>query len=159
MKKVRVYSVILIAQLGQYLVTLEEVDGIRLIPIWMGPAEGGAIAAHLNKQKFPRPITHDLMINIFKELGATIDKVTITDLKESTFYATMTLCVNSKKINIDSRPSDGIALAVRVNAPIFMDKIIFDKCPLIKKPITSSEVKNFKKELENLTPNDFFKKT
>ena len=157
MKKVRVYSVVLIPQLGQYLITLEEIEGIRLIPIWVGPSEGMAIGAKLEGQKFPRPMTHDLLADILKKLNVKIEQVIITDLKDSTFYATLTLTVDGKKIEIDSRPSDSIALAVRANAPIFINEAVFEKCPLIQKPITDKEVKDFKKQIEGLKPEDFFK--
>lgn len=159
MKKARVYSVILIPQLGQYLVTLEEVDGIRLIPIWVGHGEGMAISAKLNEQTFPRPMTHDLIIDLLNKLNVKVKKVTITDLKENTFYAALSLSVNRKILDIDSRPSDAIALAVRVNAPIFIEDVVFDKCPAIQKPITEEEIKGFRKQLEDLKPEDFFKKT
>lgn len=156
-KRVRVFSVVLIPQLGQYLITLEEAAGVRLIPIWIGPAEGIAIGARLNGQKFPRPLTHDLMANILNKLNAKIEKVTVTDLKDSTFYATITLMVNKEKLEIDSRPSDAIALALRCGCPIFVNDIVFNKCPVIQKPITEKEVEDFKKELENLKPEDFFR--
>jgi uncharacterized protein len=156
-KRVKVYSVVLIPQLGQYLVTLEEADGIRLIPIWVGPAEGMAIGAKLSGQTFPRPITHDLITNILKKIDVKLKKVTVTDLKESTFYATITISFNNSVIEIDSRPSDAIALAIRSNSPIFVNDIVFEKCPIIQKPITDDEVKNFKKQIEDLKPEDFFK--
>ena len=159
MKEARVYSVVLIPQLGQYLVTLEEIDGIRLLPIWVGPTEGMAIGAKLEGQKFPRPITHDLMADVLSKLKVKIEKVTVTDLRDSTFFATIVLKVGSKKIEIDSRPSDGIALAVRANAPIFIEDIVFQKCPLIQKPITDKEIKDFKEQLNSLKPEDFFKHT
>ncbi|MFH0732940.1 MAG: bifunctional nuclease family protein [Candidatus Omnitrophota bacterium] len=159
MKQVKVYSVILMPQLGQYLVTLEEEQGIRLIPIWVGPAEGMAIGAKLNKQSFPRPITHDLLTDIFAKLKVKLEKVTVTDLKDSTFYATITIASGKKTYEVDSRPSDAIALAIRNGSPIFVEDIVFDKCPVIQKPITADEIKDFKKDLENLKPEDFFKET
>ncbi|MBN1405382.1 MAG: bifunctional nuclease family protein [Candidatus Omnitrophica bacterium] len=158
MKKARVYSIILIPQLGQYIVTLEEIGGIRLIPIWIGPSEGMAISAKLNSQVFQRPMTHDLISDMLGKVKAKIKKVTITDVKDNTFYASMTLSFNKKIIEIDSRPSDAIALAVRVNAAIFIDDAVFKKCPSIQKPITEQEITDFKKHLENLKPEDFFKK-
>jgi len=158
-KQAKVYSVILIPQLGQYLVTLEEMDGIRLVPIWVGSSEGMAIAAKVEGQTFPRPMTHDLMADIFKKFNITVEKVIVTDLKDSTFFAKTILTRDGQTIEMDARPSDSIALAVRLNAPIFIDDMVFDKCPLIQKPITEEEVKGFKKELENLKPEDFFRET
>lgn len=156
-KQVRIYSVVLMPQIGQYLVTLEEIGGIRLIPIWVGPAEGMAIGTKLEGQKFPRPITHDLMVNILNQLNAKLKKITVTDLKDSTFYATITLSINNKTMEIDSRPSDAIALAIRSNSPMFVNNIVFQKCPVIQKPISDNEIRNFRKQLKNLKPEDFFK--
>ena len=158
MKQVRVYSVVLVSQLGQYLVTLEEIDGIRLIPIWIGPTEGMAIGSKLEGQRFSRPLTHDLISNILNKLNAKLERVIVTDLKDSTFYANMHILVNGNKINIDSRPSDAIALAVRSNADIYVTDTVFKKCPVIQKPISEKEVKNFKRRIEDLKPEDFFRK-
>ena len=157
MKQARVFSVILMPQLGQYLVTLEEIDGIRLIPIWVGPSEGMAIASRLENQKFPRPLTHDLLSNMLKQCDIKVEKVIVTDIKENTFYAVISIVSNGRKMQVDSRPSDAIALAVRSNAPIFIRDIIFAKCPVIQKPITKDEVTDFKKRLKNIKPEDFFK--
>jgi bifunctional DNase/RNase len=156
-KEAKIFSLVMVPQTEQYLVTLEELNGIRLLPIWIGPAEGMAIASALQKQRFPRPMTHDLLVNLVKELGAKVDRVIITDLKENTFFANIMLKVNGKEYAIDSRPSDSIAIAVRVNAPIFVEDIVLEKCPEIKKPISKEEIEKFKKNLEGLRPEDFFK--
>lgn len=157
MKKANIFSLVMVPQTGQYLVTLEELEGTRLLPIWIGPAEGMAIAAALQKQDFPRPLTHDLLTNILKELEAKVEKVIITDLRDDTFYANIILKTKEKIYNIDSRPSDSIAIAVRTQAPIFIEDKVFEKCPKIHKPITDEEAKKFKKEIVNLRPEDFFK--
>lgn len=157
MKEAKIFSLIMVPQTGQYLVTLEELEGTRLLPIWIGPAEGMAIAAVLQKQDFPRPLTHDLLTNILKELEAKVEKVIITDLKNDTFYANIILKTKGKIYHIDSRPSDSIAISVRTQAPIFIEDKVFEKCPKIYKPITDKEVEKFKKELANLRPEDFFK--
>ncbi|MFH1868035.1 MAG: bifunctional nuclease family protein [Candidatus Omnitrophota bacterium] len=157
MKKASIFSLIMVKEAGQYLVTLEEAVGMRLIPIWIGPAEGVSIAAALQKQSFPRPLTHDLFISMLKEMEVKIEKIIITDLKHDTFYANIVLRKNGKSYVIDSRPSDSIAIAVRAQAPIFIEEEVFNKCPEILKPITEKEVDRFKKVLENLRPEDFFK--
>lgn len=157
MIKAKIFSLVMVPRAGQYLVTLEEQDGIRLLPIWIGPAEGMAIAAALQKQDFPRPLTHDLIINLLKELGAKIEKVVITELKNDTFYADIVLKVNGKLHRIDARPSDSIAISVRAQAPIFIENEVFEKCPKIDKPISEREIEKFKKDLANLRPEDFFK--
>ncbi len=157
-KAAKIYSLIFIPPLAQYVVTLEEVDGTRLVPIWIGITEGNAIAMVLQGEKFHRPLTHDLMANILRDVGAKVEKIVISDLKENAYYATITIKQNGKTYEIDSRPSDAMALAVRTNSPIFIDEIVLKLCPVISKPITEDEVKKFKEELKNLRPEDFFKK-
>lgn len=158
LKPAKIYSLIFIPPLAQYMVTLEEVDGTRLVPIWIGINEGNAIAMVLQGEKFHRPLTHDLLANILKDVGAKIEKIVISDLKENAYYALITIKQNSKTYEIDSRPSDAMALAVRVNCPIFIDEKVLKLCPVINKPISDDDVKKFKEELKNLRPEDFFKK-
>ena len=157
MKKTNIYSLMVIPEAGQYMVSLEEENGTRLIPIWIGPAEGMAISAALRKEFFPRPLTHDLIWNILKEMGAIVEKIVVTDLVNGTFLAQIYLKHSEKQYKIDARPSDAIAIALRSSSPIFTDEKVFNKCPVIEKPITEDEVKSFKKRLETLKPEDFFK--
>ncbi len=158
LKPAKIYSLIFIPPLAQYVVTLEEVDGTRLVPIWIGITEGNAIAMIIQGQKFHRPLTHDLMANIIKDVGAEVERIVISDLKENAYYATITIKQNGKTYEIDSRPSDAMALAVRTKSPIFIDEKVFKLCPVINKPITDDEVKKFKEELKGLRPEDFFKR-
>lgn len=157
-KPAKIYSLIFIPPLAQYVVTLEEVDGTRLVPIWIGINEGNAIAMVLQGEKFHRPLTHDLLANILKDVGAKIEKIIISDLKENAYYATIMIRQNSKTLEIDSRPSDAMALAVRTNSPIFIDEKVLKLCPVINKPISEEDVKRFKDELKNLRPEDFFRR-
>jgi bifunctional DNase/RNase len=156
-KKATVFSLIMVREAGQYLLTLEEADGMRLLPIWIGPAEGMSIAAALGKQSFPRPLTHDLFISVLKEMEVKVEKIIITDLKNDTFYANIILRRNGKSYVIDSRPSDSIAIALRTEAPIFIEEDVLAKCPEIRKPITEEEVDRFRKDIENMKPEDFFR--
>ena len=158
MKLTKIYSLIFIPPLAQYDVTLEEADGSRLIPIWIGISEGASIAMVLEGEKFKRPLTHDLTVNLIKALGGSLEKIIISDLKENAYYATLILKQGERSLEIDSRPSDAIALAVRTGAPIFVEEKVLALCPVINKPISEDEVKNFEKEIENLRPEDFFKK-
>ena len=158
LKAAKIYSLILIPPLAQYVVTLEEIGGSRLVPIWIGINEGNSIAMVLQGEKFKRPLTHDLMTSIFKEVGAEIEKIIISDLRENAYYAIIALRQGDKTLNIDSRPSDAIALAVRTNSPIFIDEKVLSLCPVINKPISEEEIKNFEQEMENLRPEDFFRK-
>lgn len=156
LKAVNLYS--LVALGNQYVVVLEEIDGPRLLPIWIGPAEGNSIAMFLNHIQLPRPMTHDLMISLLDSLDVKISRVVITELKDSTFYASIFLKRNGSEIQeIDARPSDSIALALRSAAPLFVDEGVFQKCEPLLKPISKEEVDEFKKKLSTLKPEDIFK--
>lgn len=154
-KPVNLYS--LVALGSQYVVVLEEMDGPRLIPIWIGPAEGNAIATHLNNIQLPRPMTHDLLLNCLKDLKAKVVKVVITELKDSTFYATLYVEKDSSVLEIDARPSDSIAIALRASAPLFVDESVFEQCEPLLKPISKNEVEDFKTKLQDLKPQDIYK--
>ena len=155
LKAVNLYS--LVALGSQYVIVLEEIDGPRLIPIWIGPSEGNSIAMHLNHIQIPRPMTHDLMINVLSTLNVKISKVVITDLKESTFYASIFLQQNQHVEEIDARPSDSIALALRASCPLFVDESVFNQCEPLLKPISKEEVDDFRKKLVDLKPEDIYK--
>lgn len=157
MKEARIFSLVLIPLLGQYVVTLEEVGGQRLIPIWIGVNEGNAIGLKLQGEALPRPMTHDLIASVLGALHVTMDRIVVADLKEGTYYATIELVRDGQRISVDSRPSDAMALAVRMNAPIFVDEKVWKKCPVIMKPITDDEVEKFKRGLQEMKPEDFFK--
>ena len=157
MKKAKIYSLIIVPEAGQYMVTLEEAEGTRLIPIWIGPSEGMAIAAALQKSAFPRPLTHDLICNMLTKIDAVVEKVVVTDLVDGTFFGEIVIKHEKKSCSIDARPSDSIAIALRMNAPVFVDEKVFKKCPVIEKPITEAEVRVFKERLKTLKPEDFFK--
>jgi bifunctional DNase/RNase len=156
-KETRLYS---LAQVGgQAVLVLEEVDGPRLLPIWIGLYEAGSIGMALTPdKKFPRPLTHDLFLSVLHELGAKLEKVAVTDLKDSTFFAELFLRRGTSETwTVDSRPSDAIALAVRENCPIYVSNTVFDACPELLKPISATEVDDFRKKLETMTPEDFFR--
>lgn len=156
-KEAKIFSLVLIPLLGQYVITLEETGGQRLVPIWIGVNEGNAIGLKLQDEKLPRPMTHDLMTNILKALGVKVEKVLISDLRDGTYYAVIQLIIGSKRFEIDARPSDAMALAVRGEAPIFVGEKVLKKCPIIMKPITEDEVEKFKQNLQALKPEDFFR--
>lgn len=158
LKSAKIYSLILIPPLGQYVVTLEEAGGSRLIPIWIGANEGNSIAMILQGEKFHRPLTHDLMTNILKDLGAEVERIIISDLRDNAYFAVIVLKHKDGVLSIDARPSDAIALAVRTNSPIFIDEKVLSLCPVINKPISEDEIRNFEQEMENLRPEDFFRK-
>jgi hypothetical protein len=125
--------------------------------VWIGIYEGGAIGMSLAGQKFPRPLTHDLMLTMLECVGVKVEKITITELRDSTFFAEISLERNGQKFSIDARPSDSIALAVRSNCPIFVTEAVFQACPELLKPITDEELTDFKEKLKTMTPEDFLK--
>lgn len=155
LKEAKIFS--LAQVVDRCIVVVEEISGPRLVPIWIGIFEGGAIAAELTGQEPPRPMTHDLVNNILKASHINLEKVVITDLKDNTYFAELHLKTNGSVTVIDSRPSDALALAVRAHCPLFVSETVFKKCPELLKPISEDEVKNFKDELKNMKPEDFFK--
>ena len=115
----------------QRVVILKEKLAKRYLPIWIGPAEADAIAVKLQGVTVPRPLTHDLLSSVIDSLGAGIDSIIVSDLKSDTFYAKIILSVNGEQVEIDSRPSDALALAVRTDAPIFAEEAVLDKAGIL----------------------------
>ena len=107
-------------------VVLEEQDGPRMLPIWIGPAEASSIAAHIHKQPPPRPNFHDLAMRVIQSVEAELVRVVITEIRDSTYYAKLVLRANGRAIEIDVRPSDAIAVAVRLGAPILVREALFE---------------------------------
>jgi len=142
----------------QPIVLLRTLDGTKFLPIWIGHPEAAAILMKLQGTPTPRPMTHDLVTDMLGELNASVARVAVTELRENTFYAQITLQVNGSEIEIDSRPSDAIALAVRADAKIYVaDEVIDDSAiEFNQEPEDSGEViDEFKKFLDNVTPEDF----
>ncbi|MBI1870796.1 MAG: bifunctional nuclease family protein [Chlamydiae bacterium] len=158
MKKAKINSLMLIAQMGQYVVVLEAIDDQRLVPIWIGASEGSSIALQLQGAELPRPITHDLIVNILKMFDVKFQKIIVSDLKDNTYFAIIELEFQGRHYEIDARPSDAIAIAVRSDTPIFIDEKVLEKCPKIDRPISDEEVDKFKKDLQNMSPEEFFKR-
>ncbi len=115
----------------QRVVILEEKMADRYLPIWIGAAEADAIAIKLQGISVPRPLTHDLLQSTIDCLGARVDSVIVCDLKNDTFYAKIILNVDGGRVEIDSRPSDALALAVRVKVPIYVDESVLDKAGIL----------------------------
>ncbi|WP_038056180.1 bifunctional nuclease family protein [Thermodesulfobacterium hydrogeniphilum] len=144
---------------------LKEAEGDRILPIWIGVLEATSIAAKLENIQFPRPLTHDLMKNIFDFLGVKIPKIEIVDLKDNTYYAVITINIEGKTIDIDARPSDAVALALRTGAEIFVNEEVLKKSQLYSETpaekekeivgATEQEKEKLKELLENLDPKYF----
>jgi bifunctional DNase/RNase len=115
----------------QRVVILKEKAAERYLPIWIGPAEADAIAIKLQGVTVPRPLTHDLLHSVIGTLGATVNSIIISDLKSDTFYAKILLAEDGGQTEIDCRPSDAMALAVRAEVPIFADEAVLDKAGIL----------------------------
>ena len=135
-------------------IILKEKEGQKTLPIWIGLFEAQAIALALEKVKPLRPLTHDLAQLLIEKLDGKLDRVVISDVINNTFYARLFIQRNGENVEVDSRPSDAIALALRFKAPIFVDETIWKKLTLGSKPISDEEIKDFKKKLKDLRPKD-----
>jgi bifunctional DNase/RNase len=111
----------------QRVVILKEKESDRYLPIWIGPAEADAIAVRLQDVSVARPLTHDLLRSVIDSLGASVEYVLVSDLSNDTFFARIMLHVDGRAMEIDSRPSDAIALAVRVQVPIYAEETVLEK--------------------------------
>ncbi|OGV95354.1 MAG: hypothetical protein A3I04_01230 [Nitrospinae bacterium RIFCSPLOWO2_02_FULL_39_110] len=141
------------------IITLKDLSGKWFLPIWVGIFEANAIAIQMEKIATPRPMTHDLIKNIIDGIEAKVNHIVVNDLKDNTFYAVISLTLNNHIVNIDSRPSDAIAVALRVNAPIYVaEKVInMAKGPGLSEGEDIKDQEKLKKWLEDLRPEDFGK--
>jgi bifunctional DNase/RNase len=135
------------------IIILKDEGSDNVLPIWVGIFEANAIALQIEKIGTPRPMTHDLIKNLLETLSAQVDKIVITELKDSTFFALIHLNVQGNIIEVDSRPSDAIAIALRAEAPIYVDEDVISKAKKIDLK-EAGESERLKKWLENLDPDD-----
>ena len=140
---------------------LKNIEGDKTVPIWIGLLEATAIAGELEKIKFSRPMTHDLMKNMMDQLGVRLAKVEICDLRDNTFYALLYMVLKDKEFSMDARPSDAIALALRAEAPIYVEEQVILKSKDVdlgsKEEVQSAEGKKWTEILESLSPDEFGK--
>jgi bifunctional DNase/RNase len=136
------------------IVILKNISGESVLPIWVGIFEANAIALQVENITTPRPMTHDLIKSILDDLDATLMKIVICELKDSTFYANIFLKRNGKTVKIDSRPSDAIALALRTDASIFVEESVVEQAKSIDLTNDTGETVRLKKLLENLSGDD-----
>jgi uncharacterized protein len=142
----------------QPIVLLKTKDGNKYLPIWIGQPEAAAILMKLQGASTPRPMTHDLVTDILGHLDAQVIRITVTELRENTFYAQITVQMDGTEIEVDSRPSDAIALAIRAEAPIFAaDSVIEESAIEFEGEEVNEEemVAEFKKFLDHVTPEEF----
>ena len=130
---------------NMYILLLKEIDGNGTLPIWIGKPEADSIALALGKVETPRPLTHDLVKNIADSLKIKITKIIVTEIQDNTYYALLCLNDGKKETFVDSRPSDAVAVALRVNAPIFVEESVMERK-------SSDELEEW---LKNLKPEDF----
>ncbi len=138
-------------------VILQEIDGTRVLPIWIGPSEASSIAMELAGKKFQRPLTHDLLKTVIEGLRGKVTKVIITELKESTFYAKVLIQREKDVLGIDARPSDSIALALRAHSPIFISSGLFQLGQTETAMSEEEKADALRNFLRNLPPEDFGK--
>jgi len=136
------------------IVVLKDVHGNSVLPIWVGVYEANAIALEIEKVQTPRPMTHDLLRNVFLGLEVRVDKIVVSDLKDDTFYAVIWVEREGQLIMLDSRPSDALALALRMDCPIFVDEQVLKSSKVtsaLAERTTNDQLKNY---LENLSDED-----
>ena len=142
----------------QPIVLLKTRDGNKFLPIWIGHPEAAAILMKLQGANTPRPMTHDLLNDMLERLDVSCSQVAVTELRENTFYASITLRIDGREVEIDSRPSDALALAVRTKAPIFAaEDVIAESAIEFEHEVEDTEevVDKFKEFLDRVTPEDF----
>jgi bifunctional DNase/RNase len=145
----------------QPIVLLKTADGNKFLPIWIGHPEAAAILMKLQSQSPPRPMTHDLLSDMLEQLEAQIVRITVTELRENTFYAQITVQQDGREIEVDSRPSDAIALAIRAEAPIFAADRVIEESAIefegedVDQEVLDAEVAKFRHFLDEVTPEDF----
>lgn len=139
-------------------VILREKDGTRVLPIWIGPAEASAIAMEMQGVKPPRPMTHDLLKSVIVGLGADLRRVTISAIKDKTYFAELLLHRDDHLFQLDARPSDSIALALRLNAPIFTEAELLEQTAVEEGEGAadhSLDAEKLRQHLEKMDPQDF----
>jgi bifunctional DNase/RNase len=158
MIEMRVMGIALDTRTGSPIVVLHDMDNRRALPIWIGSAEASAIIRKIENLTVARPMTHDLIINIIEKAGYTLEKIEINDVEKETYYATLFLKKGDEELQIDSRPSDAIAVAIRVDAPIFVTANVLANGSIstdaAKDEEESEEFKNF---IQSVKPSDFAK--
>src|SRR5262245_8819992 len=139
------------------IIILSDMEGQRILPIWVGFFEANAIALQMENVATPRPMTHDLLKNVISGLNATVKKILVNNLWDNTFYALIYIEMNGEILAIDSRPSDAIAIALRMKYPIFVEVEVIQKAKSIEGTRDLSDRESLQKWLENLRPEELGK--
>ena len=158
MVEMKVSGIVLDPQSKSPILVLRDLDDRRALLIWIGPPEANSIMLVMENIKLSRPSTHDLMINTLKALKAELKSITIHDMKESTYYSQLNLLVNGKMIDVDSRPSDAVSLALRTNATLYVsEQVMLSSSIPIDQNKEEEEAKNFRNFIDSVKPSDFFR--
>jgi bifunctional DNase/RNase len=161
MQEMQIYGVSFDLVGKQPIVLLKTAEGNKFLPIWIGHPEAAAILMKLQSASTPRPMTHDLVTDMLDQLGAQVVRITVTELRENTFFAQITVQQDGSEIDVDSRPSDAIALAIRADAPIFAADEVIEESAIefegdeINQEDLEKEVSKFKQFLDHVTPDEF----
>lgn len=138
------------------IVLLREQSGSRYLPIWIGASEATAIASAIEGVEPPRPLTHDLLALVVSGLGATVERVVVTEMRDSVFYADLVLGTERGEVHISARPSDSIALAIRTNSDVFADPAVLAEAGIeIQEESEEQQIERFREFLEEATVEDF----
>ena len=158
MIEMKVMGIALDTRTGSPIVVLHDLDNRRALPIWIGSAEASAIIRKIEKLSVTRPMTHDLIVDIVKQTGYSVDRVEINDVEKETYYATIFLTNGEKEITIDSRPSDAIAVAMRADAPILVTaNVLMNGAVSTDSARDEEEAEEFKDFIQSVKPSDFEK--
>ena len=161
MQEMQIYGVSFDLVGKQPIVLLKTAEGNKFLPIWIGHPEAAAILMKLQSASTPRQMTHDLVTDMLDQLGAQVTRITVTELRENTFYAQITVQLDGSEIEVDSRPSDAIALAIRAEAPIFAADDVIEESAIefegeeVTEEEIESRVSEFKQFLDEVTPDEF----
>lgn len=148
-KEVKIRGLLVDPTTNSPVVLLKDVSSDIILPIWVGPYEANSIASEIEKLSSQRPMTHDLLRHVIRQLGGTVNRVTVTDLRDSTFFAVIEINVKESPVLIDARPSDAIALALRVDCPIFVSEAVLESSRLDRMDsVTDDEGMDMDEEIE-----------
>lgn len=158
MIEMKVMGIALDTRSGSPIVVLHDLENKKALPIWIGSAEASAIIRKIEKLSVARPMTHDLVIEVVNKTGYEVDRVEINDVEEETYFATIFLTKDGDVIEIDSRPSDAIAVAMRAEAPIFVtENVLMDGAVSTDSARDEEEAEEFKDFIKSIKPSDFEK--
>ena len=158
MIEMKVMGIALDTRSGSPIVVLHDLENKKAIPIWIGSAEASAIIRKIEKLAVARPMTHDLVVDVVDKTGYTVDRVEINDVEEETYFATIFLMKDDEVIEIDSRPSDAIAIAMRADAPIYVtENVLMDGAVSTDSARDEEEAEEFKDFIQSVKPSDFEK--